>query len=68
MLKYSDFEEGLFMLGSSVFFKIIILLIWKPLNVITLGQIETNNINQMITISRSLAQISYLIGRILGLD
>jgi hypothetical protein len=25
---------------------------WKPLNVITLGQIETDNINRMITISK----------------
>ncbi len=24
---------------------------WKPLNVITLGQIETDNINRMITIA-----------------
>jgi hypothetical protein len=29
----------------------ILIVQWKPLNVITLGQSETDNINQMITIS-----------------
>ena len=36
-------------------------------NVITLGQKETDSINQMITISGSLPHINNLIGRILGL-
>ncbi len=30
----------------------ILIVQWKPLNVITLGQSETDNINQMITISK----------------
>jgi hypothetical protein len=40
---------------------------WKPLNMIALGQMETDNVNQMIT-SGSLTHKNYLIGRILGLD
>jgi hypothetical protein len=37
------------------------------LNMIALGQMETDNVNQMIT-SGSLTHKNYLIGRILGLD
>ncbi len=37
-----------------------ILLQWKPLNVITLGQRESDNIIRMITISESPSPIKYL--------
>jgi hypothetical protein len=30
----------------------LIMIQWKPLNVITLGQSETDNINQIVTISK----------------
>ena len=37
-----------------------ILIQWKPLNVITVGQIETDNINRMITITEFIKMHSVL--------
>jgi hypothetical protein len=51
-------------LGFSLFFKIQ----WKPLNVITLGQTESDNIIPMITISEYPSPIKYLTKSDLGLD
>ncbi len=42
-------------------------LLWKPLNVITLGQRESDNIIRMITISESLSCIKHLTESDLGL-
>jgi len=47
--------------------KLFIVLQWKPLNVITLGQGESDNIIRMITISDSSACIKYLTESHLGL-
>ncbi len=41
---------------------------WKPLNVISLGQTESDNIIRMITISASPSPIKYLTYSDLGLD
>jgi hypothetical protein len=37
-----------------LFAKVVGIVQWKPLNVITLGQTQTDNINGMITISKLL--------------
>ena len=38
---------------------------WKMLNMITQGQKETDNINPLVTISSSIADISFVTGGIL---